>query len=92
MYHVGVENEIFKGLKSCSVDISNTSREKLLEIISSPYTAKCNEIPWEFLTISMAGWNSIISLFLLFLFIFNFRLTGHIVNRKCIKRDFKNEK
>ncbi len=76
-YHVGVENNIFVGPESCSpYDLSNNldkSPEALLnEILSKPMIS-CNTVSWSFMNLSMASWNLILSLMLLFCWIFSLR-------------------
>ncbi len=76
-YHVGVENNIFVGPASCSpYDLSNNldkSPEVLLnEILSKPMIS-CNAVSWSFMNLSMASWNLILSLMLLFCWIFSLR-------------------
>ena len=76
-YHVGVENNIFVGPESCSpYDLSNNldkSPEVLLnEILSKPMIS-CNLVSWSFLNLSMASWNLILSVILLFCWIFSLR-------------------
>ena len=63
LYHVGVEKKIFSGLSSCGSDslIGLTPEELIVKLSSTP-TAKCNFVAWELLSISMAGWNAILSL------------------------------
>ena len=75
-YHVGVENSIFVGPESCSSyelskNLDKTPKELLNEILAKP-TISCNTFSWSFLNLSMASWNLIFSLLLLFSWIFSF--------------------
>jgi len=68
-YHVGVEKKIFAGLEGCKVqNLDNIVDIEALKIaLKNSSTAKCSEVAFEFLSISMAGWNLIYNLFLLIL-------------------------
>ncbi|MCM8557698.1 disulfide bond formation protein B [Sphingomicrobium sediminis] len=57
VYHAGVELDIFEGLTSCA----STTAGGLDTIMGAPIV-RCDAVQWEFLGISMAGWNAIISL------------------------------
>lgn len=61
-YHAGVERGIFEGPTSCtSSSISDLSADELLDQIMSAPLIRCDDIPWEMLGLSMAGWNAVIS-------------------------------
>lgn len=65
IYHAGVEQGIFKGPTSCtSGSIDKLSADDLLNQIMSAPLVRCDDIPWQLVGISMAGWNAIISLVL----------------------------
>ena len=62
LYHVGVENGWLTAPSGCA---AGASRE---EIISAPInldapvaTASCTDVAWQFLGLSMAAWNAIVS-------------------------------
>lgn len=64
VYHTGVERDWWQGPTSCTgsgLDLSNLSGSDLLPSASSgPSTlVMCNEVAWEFLTLSMASWNAL---------------------------------
>ena len=62
IYHVGVENDLWSGLASCTgAPLSELSGAHLLDLSISENTAQCSEVMWDFLGISMAGWNGIFS-------------------------------
>ena len=67
LYHVGVEKKYWPGPNSCSsASIEGLTTDQLLDQIMSAPIVRCDEIAWELIGISMAGWNVLIS-FCLFL-------------------------
>ena len=61
-YHAGVEAKVFEGFTQCTASTSGGStRDLLKQIMDAPLT-RCDQIQFEFLGVSMAGWNAIISL------------------------------
>lgn len=65
-YHVGIEYKIWPGPSSCSGGniLNKEDSEVFLEALLNTSIVKCDEVPWSFLMISMAGWNFIISMLL----------------------------
>ena len=63
-YHVGVEKKWWQGPQTCSggADQSNVSAEEILEQLLAAPIVRCDEVPWEMFGLSMAGWNMVISL------------------------------
>ena len=62
-YHVGVEQKWWEGPQGCTgFDISDLSPAELMDAINAAPLIRCDEIPWELLGVSMAGWNVIASL------------------------------
>ena len=62
VYHAGVEQGWFEGPDTCtSGPIGGVSSEDLLNQILNAPLVRCDEIAWEMLSISMAGWNALIS-------------------------------
>jgi disulfide bond formation protein DsbB len=60
--HAGVEQGWWEGPKSCtSGSIEGLSTDDLLTQIMAAPMVRCDEIPWQLLNISMAGWNMLIS-------------------------------
>ena len=57
VFHAGVELKWWQGLTECTA----TGARTLEEIMAAPLV-RCDQIQFEFLGISMAGWNAIISL------------------------------
>ena len=64
LYHVGVEQKWWQGPTSCSGggNVGALSTEDLLNQIMSAPLVRCDEIPWQMLGLSMAGWNMVLSL------------------------------
>tara|TARA_R110002095_G_scaffold203351_1_gene185256 strand:+ start:173 stop:631 length:459 start_codon:yes stop_codon:yes gene_type:complete len=72
-YHAGVEQKWWQGPNTCtSGSINGMSAEDLLNQILAAPIARCDEIAWDFLNISMAGWNGIISLCLAIIWLIAF--------------------
>ena len=64
-YHAGIERKLWEGPTTCtSNSIEGLSANDLLNQILAAPIARCDEIAWDLLGISMAGWNGLISLFL----------------------------
>ena len=59
-YHAGVEQGWWEGLTSCASVVSADGGDALEAILNAP-VIRCDEIPWSFLGISLAGWNFLIS-------------------------------
>jgi disulfide bond formation protein DsbB len=70
-YHAGVEQGWWSGPAGCSgVDPSGLTPDELLTRLSQTPLVRCDEIAWEFLGISMAGWNGLFSAGLALLWVF----------------------
>ena len=68
IYHTGVERGWWEGPASCSSSgVSGLTAEELFEQVMSAPLVRCDEVPWELLSLSMASWNAIIA-FVLMLF------------------------
>ena len=61
-YHAGVELKIFEGFTQCTSSVSGGSAADMLEAIMKAPIVRCDQVPWSFLGISMAGWNAILSI------------------------------
>jgi disulfide bond formation protein DsbB len=65
-YHAGVEWKFWEGPRDCSggglTDLGTAGG--LLDKLKSIRVVRCDEIPWSFLGLSLAGYNAIISLLL----------------------------
>jgi disulfide bond formation protein DsbB len=68
-YHAGIELQLWAGPNSCENKPINfgLSAEKMLEKIQQTPIIACNRVTWSFLTLSMAGWNTLFSACLTFL-------------------------
>ena len=62
VYHAGVELGIFEGLTTCAAGASGATSADLLDQIMKTPLVRCDQVQFEFLGISMAGWNAILSL------------------------------
>lgn len=64
-YHAGVELQWWQGPSTCSSGpVSGISADELLNQIMSAPLVRCDEVAWQFLGLSMAGWNALLSLLL----------------------------
>lgn len=63
VYHAGVEAKIFEGVTTCTSTLKpgGSTADLLKQIVAAPII-RCDQVQWSFLGISLAGWNSIISL------------------------------
>ncbi|MCL6699228.1 disulfide bond formation protein B [Sphingomonas sp. NSE70-1] len=57
VFHAGVEIGWWEGITQCTA----TGATSLQDIMNVPLV-RCDQVQWEFLGVSMAGWNAIISL------------------------------
>jgi disulfide bond formation protein DsbB len=58
-YHAGVEAGIFEGFTQCTT-MAGGGGDLLKDILAAPLV-RCDQVQFEFLGISMAGWNALIS-------------------------------
>ncbi|WP_370206385.1 disulfide bond formation protein B [Pararhodobacter marinus] len=63
VYHTGVERGWWEGPTACSgtADISSLSPSDALDAIMAAPVVRCTDVAWEFLGLSMASWNAILS-------------------------------
>ncbi len=74
LFHTGVERGWWEGPTTCSGGQSaNMTTEQLLQSIRSAPLVRCDEVAWEFLSLSMASWNAILSLILAGLWLVSLR-------------------
>jgi disulfide bond formation protein DsbB len=74
IYHVGVEQGWWQGPSTCSAGpVEELSPDALLDQIMAAPLVRCDDIPWELFGISMAGWNALVSLALMALWLVAFR-------------------
>ena len=57
VFHAGVELGYWEGITMCTAG----GAKSLQDILNTPLI-RCDQVQWEFLGLSMAGWNAIISL------------------------------
>ncbi|MCA0996444.1 disulfide bond formation protein B [Alloyangia pacifica] len=63
IYHTGVERGWWEGPTTCtSGPIGGMSADELLNQIMDAPLVRCDEVAWQFLGLSMASWNAVISL------------------------------
>ncbi|SHH75571.1 Disulfide bond formation protein DsbB [Marivita hallyeonensis] len=69
-YHTGVERGWWEGPTTCSAGpIGGLSTDELFDQIMNAPLVRCDEVPWELFSLSMASWNMIVSLGLMALWI-----------------------
>ena len=62
VYHTGVERGWWDGPTTCTAgDATRLSTDDLLAQIMTAPLVRCDEVPWEMFTLSMASWNAIVS-------------------------------
>ncbi len=71
LYHTGVEQGWWQGPTSCTANmqIQGISSKDLLSHIMAAPVVRCEEPQWIFLHLSMASWNAIFSLVLVFIWL-----------------------
>lgn len=63
VYHTGIERGWWQGPTTCtSGDTTGLTAEQLMDQILSAPLIRCDEVAWQFMTLSMASWNVLISL------------------------------
>ncbi len=76
-YHAGVEAGWWQGPTTCSsAPISGLSPQQLMDQIMGAPLVRCDDIPWQMLGLSMAGWNAVSSALLALLWIAATRRSG----------------
>lgn len=69
-YHVGVEQGWWQGPTSCSsAPVDSMDADALFDQIMAAPLVRCDDIAWELAGLSMAGWNMVISLGLVVLWL-----------------------
>jgi disulfide bond formation protein DsbB len=63
LYHTGIERGWWRGPDTCtSSGITDLSTDQLMAQILAAPLVRCDEVVWDFLGLSMASWNAVISL------------------------------
>lgn len=76
IFHTGVERGWWPGPDTCtSGPVGGLSTDALLDQIMAAPMVRCDEVPWEMLSLSMASWNAVASLVLVALWLAAFRAT-----------------
>ncbi|MFY0311110.1 disulfide bond formation protein B [Leisingera sp. D0M16] len=69
-FHTGVERGWWEGPSTCtSGPIGGLSPDQLMEQIMAAPLVRCDEVPWELFSLSMASWNAVASFGLALLWI-----------------------
>lgn len=67
-YHAGVEWGLWLGPQGCTASLSsNLSSAALVDDLLATPVVRCDEVPWSLFGLSMAGWNALISVDIVFL-------------------------
>lgn len=79
VFHTGVENGWWEGPSSCTgsgLNLSNMAASDLLPGASNKPTnlVMCDEVVWQFLTLSMASWNALLSALLVALWLYAWKM------------------
>ncbi len=61
-FHVGVEQQWWPGLAACEGGAPAKTAAELRERLLNAPPARCDEVAWSFLGLSMAAWNGLLSL------------------------------
>ena len=61
-FHAGVEADLWEGFTQCTAQGGAGTAEEMLKQIMGAPLVRCDQVQWEFLGISMAGWNALISI------------------------------
>jgi disulfide bond formation protein DsbB len=62
MYHTGIERGWWQGPDSCTLEsVGGLATEDLMAQILNAPLVRCDEVAWDFLGLSMASWNAVIS-------------------------------
>jgi disulfide bond formation protein DsbB len=70
VYHTGVERHWWQGPTTCtSGSVSGVDPKELLDQILAAPIVRCDEVAWQLLGLSMASWNALASLVLVFIWI-----------------------
>ena len=67
IYHTGVERDWWEGPSSCTGGGAGLGGLDANDLLSTdgPRLVMCDQVSWEFLTLSMASWNALFSLLLM---------------------------
>ena len=74
VYHAGVEQKWWEGPTDCT-GTGLVATDNLLDLTAPVSVVMCDVIPWSMFSISMAGWNAIISFGLVYIWLRAFKTT-----------------
>jgi disulfide bond formation protein DsbB len=60
MFHAGVEYDWWEGITGCAT-LDMAGADPLEAVLNAPIV-RCDQAPWNFLGLSLAGWNAVISI------------------------------
>jgi len=71
LYHTGVEKNWWDGPTSCTGtgSLDGLAAEQLLPGSGGPTLVMCDQVSWQFLTLSMATWNAVLSFVLVIIWV-----------------------
>jgi disulfide bond formation protein DsbB len=71
LYHTGVEKDWWEGPTSCtgSGGLDGLALDQLLPSSDGPALVLCDQVSWQFLTLSMATWNAAFSFLLVLIWL-----------------------
>jgi len=71
LFHAGVEQKWWDGPTTCvGIDPAGVSTDELFDRLMDAPLVRCDEIVWDLFGITMAGWNGLISLGLVVLWVY----------------------
>lgn len=96
IFHTGVENGWWDGPSSCTgsgLDLSNMAASDLLPGASNKPThlVMCDEVVWQFLTLSMATWNAVLSALLVALWLYAWIANGRASRQNTARVSAAND-
>ena len=71
LQHVGVEQGWWQGPQGCTAQMAGGDLASLTDSLLATPVVRCDEIAWQLLGISMAGWNMIASLIIASLLVYS---------------------
>ena len=74
IYHSGIELQLWAGPGGCTANLLGTGNTSaLLDSLLATEVVRCDEISWQFLSLSMANWNAVISSGMVLVAFYGFR-------------------
>ncbi|MFL2802182.1 MAG: disulfide bond formation protein B [Paracoccaceae bacterium] len=72
LYHYGLEQKLWNNVFSCggTLDLKDLSTEELLKKINNTPITNCEIEAWNFLNLSLSGWNMILTIFMIIAWFF----------------------